>query len=526
MNTTLKRMLSAVSATLLLVPSIAGCSFSDGVKSQGNAKLKAPTAAATEKTQAPTEISIIMNYSGRVLKEDNPVIAEIEKRTNTKLSFELVSGTEFNNRYGVLVASSSIPDISKLNGFDYQKYASQGVYKDVAEIVDKVGPNLKNSFSKESWDMVKYKGKQYAIPVENAKGKYVPAARKDWLDALGLDVPETIDEYANMLRRFTTGDPDGNGIDDTYGMTGQAGWSSDLGVDFNVIFGAFGMMPNQYYVKNNQVISSMIMPEYRDALEFIHELWNDKVIDPDIFTLTLDQAQLRIAQGRAGSFTGWWATVPEGLYGQLKMKEMDPGVDFMPLPDIKGRDGKYGLNSLGTISGTLCIAEKSKNAEAAVRLIDYVTSDEGYELAYWGIKGLHYIEPGERTAEGQKAFEEQWLDLLSQLSMRYDLYVRWRSASRDPKIIEANRFMNAGTSYKLYENIMYGIPSTDEKNALEPDLKKYQLEMLVKFVTGQVPISKWDEYVSTWKSRGGQRILESMTAEYNRINGTNYTAAE
>ena len=335
MNKFIKRMLSTAYTFFMIVLAFTGCGTSGGVKGQGMTRPETTASIVTEKPQPPTEISIVMTDAGRVLKEGNPVLAEIEKRTNTKLKIQLVPTSDFNNKYGILVASLNLPDISKLTGFDYQRYANQGVYKDVTEIVDKVGLNLKKSFSKESWDLVKYKGKQFAIPIENAAGKYVPVIRKDWLDALGIEVPTTLDEYADVLKKFTTGDPDRNGKDDTYGITGQAGWSTDIGVDFNLIFGAFGMMPNQYYVKDNQIISAMIMPEYRDALVFINELWNSKVIDPEIFTTKTDQAQQRIAQGRAGSFTAWWATVPEGLYGQLKMKEIDPNVDFIPLPDSR-----------------------------------------------------------------------------------------------------------------------------------------------------------------------------------------------
>lgn len=41
-------------------------------------------------------------------------------------------------------------------------------------------------------------------------------------DNCGLEVLTTYDEYLAMLEAFTTGDPDGNGVDgDTYGVSLQ-----------------------------------------------------------------------------------------------------------------------------------------------------------------------------------------------------------------------------------------------------------------------------------------------------------------
>lgn len=43
--------------------------------------------------------------------------------------------------------------------------------------------------------------------------------RKDWLDALELEIPQTVDDFYDVLHAFTYEDPDGNGSDDTYGYS-------------------------------------------------------------------------------------------------------------------------------------------------------------------------------------------------------------------------------------------------------------------------------------------------------------------
>ncbi len=53
--------------------------------------------------------------------------------------------------------------------------------------------------------------KLYGMPAARGNG-CVTYVKKAWLDNCGLDVPTNYDEYLAMLEAFTTGDPDGNGV--------------------------------------------------------------------------------------------------------------------------------------------------------------------------------------------------------------------------------------------------------------------------------------------------------------------------
>lgn len=62
-----------------------------------------------------------------------------------------------------------------------------------------------------------------AIPAGNLDGQQdVLWLRKDWLDNLGLEVPKTMEDLEKVLTAFVEEDPDGNGVDDTTGLTVDA----------------------------------------------------------------------------------------------------------------------------------------------------------------------------------------------------------------------------------------------------------------------------------------------------------------
>ncbi|MBQ3471460.1 MAG: hypothetical protein IJH17_03705, partial [Clostridia bacterium] len=52
-------------------------------------------------------------------------------------------------------------------------------------------------------------GKIYGIYRSRTIGRAGISVRKDWLDRLGMTTTETVEEFSQMLRRFTEDDPDG-----------------------------------------------------------------------------------------------------------------------------------------------------------------------------------------------------------------------------------------------------------------------------------------------------------------------------
>ncbi|MGG1554587.1 extracellular solute-binding protein [Paenibacillus ferrarius] len=472
---------------------------------------------------APVTLSLIQPDGGRVWRDDNPVTKLIEKRTNVKLSVNMLPNNDFNSKYNALAASGEIPDMSRLGSFDYQKFVDQGLFLDVTPYLDQFAPNLIKNLKPELWELTKYNGKQYVIPYENAAGKEVPVIRRDWLDVLNMKMPTNLDEFEQIMKAFTYGDPDRNGKNDTYGI----GTVNTYAESFMPIFGAFGISPGMFansvpmnsYLKDNKIYPVAISSEYKAALSYIKNLWDAKVIDPEIFTIKSDQATQKAAQGRIGYFNAWWSFAPQTLGQQLKMKEIVPNSDWEPVfPGIKGPEGKSGMLSFGNLGAVVAISSKTKNVEAILRFLDYLSTDEGWELSHYGIKGEHYndIYSG-RTPVGQKAFDEKWLDPLSQIVSRQELGQRVSVSSKDPVQIENNRFIETAAKYNLYQDVFYGIPLTDEQKSYGPDVAKYEEEMFIKFVTGKEQLSKWDDYVAAWKRKGGEALLNSKIKTYNTL---------
>jgi putative aldouronate transport system substrate-binding protein len=59
-----------------------------------------------------------------------------------------------------------------------------------------------------------------------------------WLDALGLEEPETIDEFHEMLLAFKNDDPNGNGVADEIPLSAAMGrpyYNNDTALDLYIM---------------------------------------------------------------------------------------------------------------------------------------------------------------------------------------------------------------------------------------------------------------------------------------------------
>ena len=77
----------------------------------------------------------------------------------------------------------------------------------------------------------------------------------------------------------------------------------------------------------------------------------------------------------------------------------------------------------------------------------------------------------------------------------------------------------------VYTSLFYGYNYTDEMIIYSAALETLMKQWVVDFVTGAKPINDetWQTYLDALVAKGGQEVLDSMTKQYNDLNGTSYT---
>ncbi|MDF2721095.1 MAG: peptide permease, partial [Paenibacillus sp.] len=278
--------------------------------------------------------SLGMTFPSGMNENKNPYLAYIEKMTNLDIDVFLPSSESYEEKLNIIMTSSNLPDMLYTgNDVWLANYVKQGKLRPLDDEIAKYGPALKDKIPQEAWNKVTFNGHIYAIPSLNeVKGIELMYARKDWLDRLGLKPPQTLDEYAQVIRAFATQDPDGNGKPDTIGllMTENLGRSAPF-------FGAFGTQLNVWLERDGKLAFSNTLPETKQALAFLHQLYGEGLIDPE-FPLNRVQNLYfdKIVSGQVGLFSATWYDT-RGPIDQNKQK--DPNAQWIPLEYPTGAQG-------------------------------------------------------------------------------------------------------------------------------------------------------------------------------------------
>ncbi|TBL75796.1 extracellular solute-binding protein [Paenibacillus thalictri] len=496
--------LSAVAGAALISTLLAGCAKS-GPQGQG-----APGA-----DKGPTTIQMMtVFFTPEPPGDDDVTKKEIEKRTNTKLNISWVSSNNYDDKTNVTLASGDIPELMLvLDPFHPQvkTMAAQGAFWDLTPYI-KDYKNL-SAFPALSWQNSAIGGKNYGIPrVRPLEGSgNFPLVRKDWLDKLGLKPPTTMDQMYEVMKAFTEGDPDGNGKKDTIGFTGLVnpdGMGSFAWVE-NTLNGANG----RWKEKDGKLVDTIFEPGTRDTLVWLNKAYKDGIIAPDFPTLKNSQVRDMITTNKAGIFAD--AIKPSWLLtGQ--MRKTNPQADLLPLTYLEGPQGKYvpkdsGVYGMYVIPKTVPEAKMKKLLE----FMDYGATEDGWMLASFGLKDVHYTVKDGVIAPTEQATKDN-VGVFLHLFANLDKYERAYQTGIPADFLNRNKqIIDERAKYSIADPA-FGLNS-DTYTKVGKDYDKKAMDLKVKIILGREPITAWDDYVGKLKSDAQyQKIAAEINDEYKK----------
>ena len=435
---------------------------------------------------------------------------------------------EWEQKFPLEVASGATPpDIVQLG--DLAKVGvpaiEAGWFAEITEdMVEKYMPKYYAQVNKIydkmwAWGKNPADGKMYGIPSFNMFGptRHTLAYRGDWLEKFGMEPPTTIEEFEEWLRKCRTEDPNGNGIADEYGYTSQ-----DLDGYFAEVFGAFGLMPGQWMIRDNKVVRADIQPEAKSALELLRKWYEEDLIPRGILTTarrdTDFYAGLVGTMGQAGGYSP--AIVPSGSY-TASLVAQNPGATIVGAPSFKGPDGLYGTWEWGPRKYILMFGSHLSEEKIAYLMGMFETiaaTPELFELTMLGERGLHWDFIDTEAGAGATQFLEPYTDFNKKLN---EVGVREMSESAWCPIwleeVYSNYLDPLALEYAS-QNPGYYDPLLSMPTASSPmylaDLNIMSKAAYLDIITGKTDISSFDTFVENWKNAGGDILTEEANELY------------
>lgn len=418
-KTGIKKISAVLCSTVLLAGVAAGCGGND--KESKETAAPESSNAAKSPSDPPAKLTVEVFDRGVQGQPDlnnnfwtKYVNEHFGKPNNAIVEYVPVPRSQEVDKLNVLMAAGQAPDISfTYDGTLVTRFAkSDGLYT-LDELLESHGQQLKAYLGENVLAYGKYNDKQVSIPGKRTllawNGMFI---RKDWLDKLGMPLPTNRDELYNTLVAFRDKNPGNvNGV--IPWATAAAGMNYTFG---NLVQSFWGQMSEEEFVTT----PNWLKPGNKDAYKWLNKLYNEKLISPD-FALdkTTKQADADVTNGKVGFYAANW-DYPMTQKIREPLKQNSPDAHYVPVDTFKNAEGKY-LKEVYNENGIFSfIPKSSKNAELAVKYLNWMADPEVMFFLQFGEEGVHHtLKDGIPQGISQTGEKMQ----MSNLNMDYTMIV-------------------------------------------------------------------------------------------------------
>jgi putative aldouronate transport system substrate-binding protein len=533
----MKKRFLCILITSIIISSLAltGCKSSTGTDT------KKPDVVGSEEYSLPfvKDGSVTLTYAGvdswtaRFSYNDNLEIwQELEKRTGVKINWQVMPPNQYNTAIQTrLAARQDLPDIMAIppfgNNADVVRFASEDLLIPIDTYLnEKNAPNMVKLFEKHpdikqmltAPDGHIYSAAEILKEVNHINPR-VFMIRKDWLDKLGLSVPQNADEWYKVLKAFKEKDPNGTGKDDVIPITVSWGFG-----DYSLFGSAFGIHGNSgFWVgKDKKVVYEFLKPEFKELLTFLNRLYKEGLMDPQ-YSLNDESKQYALVSKGVVGVTVHQTPVVDKFNTDLKNAGF-ADANMIPMIPPKSSSGETFIIKRAPLGARFGILKNTKYPDIAVKWMDYIwASEEGLRLQNFGIEGKSFrMESGKpvltdfvlKNPEGLNA-----VDALRSLGAFPSLFSYQLREFREATTSESIKdFSKVAEPFMIepYPSIMASKEESDRLNSIMIDIETYRDEMIQKFIMGAAPLSDFDKFVEQIKKMGINEAIKIRQEQYDR----------
>lgn len=398
-----------------------------------------------EKNQVPQTTLRIFDKNAKDSFDDEIAKAIMEQ---TGLNIEVIDATDNpDEKVDMMLAYRDYPDIILIDLEDIGRYRENGCLVDISSYVDREGSNVKAMYGDTLNRLREPDGSLYYLSNWYGEDRSAVSAfqiRYDYLVSLvgreraDSDVPFTQEEFLELLRRFREKYPQIDGQD-------SIAFTLNLKFEYDNCFrGMYGM--KLYYEDDGRLYHLVRHPRYLDMMNFLNTMYREGLLDKSWVVSNEQLFADNVKSGRVFATTGaYWDLAELNRYLQSTYGEDAVMLGYKVLGEgIDERETTYGgRNTIGW--DAIAVTDHCENVQDAIRLIEFLSSEEGQYLMLWGIEGKDWT-----WENGVHQPSQEILDMLQEESVTEKTPIRrWTWFVK-------NGYGTDGTPYYLTECYMPG----------------------------------------------------------------------
>lgn len=435
-------------------------------------------------------------------------------------------GTIYGEKLKLRLAAGDPPDVFRLPnfGFSMSELISSGLAADLTELLPQYAPTIYNLVPEEIWNIVRYESpnndKIFYIPALRLAPTHAAFIRQDWLDRVGLDMPETEEEFFNVMRAFRDQDANGNGDpSDELPTTGRGPgrWWDHLFTPYGVAM--FEGFPTWDYY-NGKIEYSAVQPEMKRALAALHKAYEEGLIDPEVLVNKAKIWNAKFVNDQVGILFHM-PIFNTSRTTNLYLNFPEAKTVWMPPFKVQGVDKKWSegyVTSANTNEQIVINNSSEENVINALKLLEYLQQPETIDKNIWGVEGIHYtMENGNRVRKTDNMEEQK--NIAQSFSQSLPVSTMSVYGTIDKFNILAMTDMNLQkrvqeAADKIYSSAkVISLPGTTLPQSIYdgyPDIATHQLyfSTMAKIMIGELDIDAFDDFVKEWYEKGGTEVTK------------------
>ena len=468
-------------------------------------------------------------------KKDLLFWQRVQENLGITIDFEQRSEAVCAEQYNLMIASGDMTDLiyesncgqmgstSVYNG-GYDKAIEDDVYLDLTELIPEYAPNYYDILMHDEnlrRDLTTDTGKLYSIAMVYDQPQGVregPLARKDYLEATGLPIPVTCEDWTEMFKALKN-----NGVQYPMGVSN----GGDIrGGFFCNAFGTSGGHAFKVDLATGELVYDGTSDELRDFVEFFAENFKAGMIDPDFA-----YAQMFDTSLQTSGATALWGGMDRDLVMMKENYDMDLVAVPMTFPEgfeaPKEYSYEYAKQRNSGMKNTV-VTTNCEEPEKVLTVLDWFFSTEGASAVNFGFNEGESYEVVDGVKQMLPLMNTRNEDLVS-YEVIYALdegpgfqIVNKRNPISEDYVIEAKQlWLDYDKDKALFSSsptLAFTAEESEDMSAVNIDIYTTVRTEISRFMMGERELNDqtWQEYVDQIEAMGLADLQEFYETAYAR----------
>ena len=469
--------------------------------------------------------------------EDNAYTRYLRKMLNVQNDTVYMDTEErYSELVNILVKDQNLPDIMVVTDREILKeLVENDLVEDLTEVFEKcTSPRIKEmyeSYGDALLNSGKFNGRLMAVPETVIDhGPNLLWLRKDWMEELGLEEPETLEDAFEIIDAFVQnrmGTEDGEtpvGLACDTNLVGTT--SSSYSVD--PVFDSFGANPQRWISQDGEIVYGSLTEETKEALDYLHKLYDRGILDRNFALRAPNNLRDLVVNGKCGAFFGLWWTPNNPL---MESYEKNSEADWEPyyLQELADknvyesfRDNKYVVVRKGYEHPEIVMKIISVlfdytryEAEDAREVNEYfalnvdptarplVINVDYNEATYQVTENIEAALNGNYPEGNLTAIEQSYYQACSSYLSGNDYtaedWAAYKSRISAVGLLVDKHYTPAVRSYL-----------DDAGGEIPQSLRQFETRTFIQIIMGEKPVSYFETFVEQWYQQGGYELTQQI----------------